>query len=39
MIQYDEATKRWGTLDGNRVDWSNQSGPYNHKWVGVYRPA
>ncbi len=36
---YDEATKKWGTLNGNKVEWSTENGPYDHKWVGAYRGA
>jgi len=34
---YDEGSKKWGTLDGNNVKWSKTDGPYDHKFVGVYR--
>ncbi len=34
---YDQGSKKWGTLNGNKVEWSKQDGPYEHKFVGVYR--
>ena len=36
---YDDAQKKWGTLEGNTIAWSNTDGPYEHKMVGVYRPV
>ncbi len=35
---YDEGSKKWGTLTGDQVAWSQTDGPYGHKFVGVYHP-
>jgi cell wall-associated NlpC family hydrolase len=34
---YDAGRKQWGTLVGKDVQWSSTAGPYEHKFVGIYR--
>ena len=34
---FDEGRKKWGTIEGTHVKWSASDGPYEHKFVGVYR--
>ncbi|MFT3711652.1 MAG: hypothetical protein QM817_28780 [Archangium sp.] len=34
---FDKGSNKWGTLNGKNVEWSSSPGPYEHKFVGVYR--